>query len=158
MASFVFAVTAVETMLLYPNVFREVPESLVRAEEFMSVVAVGDVMRPLGGALLLTGLVAVVVSLWGRLARGWTIAAFLTVLFGLGVLSTMYQWPRATILYDERDQHTRAEIDRAATEFLIGQGFRIAFAALAALFAILAALRCYRERVLATAERPAVSV
>ncbi|WP_280344219.1 hypothetical protein [Nocardia abscessus] len=48
------------------------------------------------------------------------------------------------------DAHTLAEIERAATEFQIGQGLRIAAAAVTALCAVLAALACYRARALAT--------
>ncbi|MCC3333249.1 hypothetical protein [Nocardia abscessus] len=64
--------------------------------------------------------------------------------------SILYLWPRASILFDDRHAHTLAEIERAATEFQIGQGLRIAAAAVTALCAVLAALACYRARVLAT--------
>jgi hypothetical protein len=52
----------------------------------------------------------------------------------------------STILFDGRDEHTLAEIECAAAEFEVGQYFRIAAAGLAAVFAVLAALECYRAR------------
>lgn len=149
-ASFAFAATAAETMLLYPNIFRDIPESLALTEEFMSVVAVGDVMRPLGGALTLCALVACAVSVLARLGRGWLAASLVSLISGQFLLSILYLWPRASILFDDRDQHTLAEIERAATEFEIGQGFRIAAALATAVFAVAAALQCYRARIRAT--------
>ncbi|MBF6398741.1 hypothetical protein IU438_23430 [Nocardia cyriacigeorgica] len=150
-ASFAFATTAVETMLLYPNIFRDVPQSLAQTEEFMSVVAVGDVMRPMGGVLTLTALIACAVAVRYRLARGWMVASLVSLISGQFLLSVLYQWPRASILFDDRDQHTVAEIEQAATEFLVGQGFRILAAGVTAACAVVAALLCYRARVLATA-------
>ncbi|MBF6327110.1 hypothetical protein [Nocardia transvalensis] len=146
-AFFVFAVAVGETLLLYPNIFREIPDSLAMTEQFMSVVAVGDVLRPLGALLTVCGLAAVAVALWSRRSRGWTLAAFTSLLSGQMLLSILYLWPRATVLFDERGSHTVDEIRRAATEFQAGQVFRLIFAGLTALFAVLAALRCYRERV-----------
>ncbi|WP_067717688.1 hypothetical protein [Nocardia yamanashiensis] len=150
-ASFAFATTAAETMLLYPNIFKDIPDSLAQTQEFMSVVAVGDVMRPMGGALTLCALAAVIVALWYRIGRGWLAASLLSLISGQFLLSILYQWPRANILFDDRDKHTRAEIDRAANEFLVAQGFRIGAALLTAVFAVAAALVCYRARVLAKA-------
>ncbi|MEV0252356.1 hypothetical protein AB0H76_37610 [Nocardia sp. NPDC050712] len=150
-AAFAFATTAAETMLLYPNIFRDIPESLAQTEDFMSVVAVGDVMRPMGMVLTLCALAALGAALYFRRARGWVAASLVSLISGQFLLSILYQWPRASILFDDRDQHTLGEIESAATEFLIGQGFRIAAALATAVFAVAAALVCYRARVLAAA-------
>ncbi|MEU8899958.1 hypothetical protein [Nocardia sp. NPDC048505] len=150
-AAFAFATTAAETMLLYPNIFRDVPESLAQTEDFMSVVAVGDVMRPMGAVLTLCALVALATALVFRRARAWVAASLASLVSGQFLLSIWFQWPRASILFDDRDQHSLDEIERAATEFLIGQGFRVAAALATAVFAVAAALTCYRARVLATA-------
>lgn len=161
-ASFVFSATAAETWLLYPNIFRDIPESLEMTEEFMSVIAVGDVMRPLGAAMLVTGLVAAAVAVTTRIARrrlAYSLAALIT---GQFLLSMVYLWPRASILFDERGQHTLGEIEAAATQFQVGQYFRLAAAGLAAMFAVTAALECYRAHVLfgrdvAASQRPSVT-
>ncbi|MFI9510931.1 hypothetical protein [Nocardia sp. NPDC052566] len=148
-AGFAFAATVAETVLLYPNIFRDIPDSLELTQRFMSVVAVGDVMRPLGGALTLCALIALVAVLRYRIARGWLAASLAALISGQFLLSILYQWPRATVLFDERNSHTLDEIERAANEFLIGQGLRIAASALTAVFAIVAALVCYRAHILA---------
>ncbi|UAK36064.1 hypothetical protein K8O92_31670 [Nocardia asteroides] len=149
-ASFAFATTAAETLLLYPNIFRDVPESLELTEQFMSVVAVGDIMRPLGAVLTLCASVAGAVSLIYRIGRRWLGLSLVALLSGQFLLSILYLWPRASILFDDRHSHTLAEIERAATEFQVGHGLRTAAAAVTALCAVLAALACYRARVLAT--------
>ncbi|WP_330181890.1 hypothetical protein OHB26_37045 [Nocardia sp. NBC_01503] len=154
-ACFAFATTAAETMLLYPNIFHDIPDSLALTQQFMGTVAVGDIMRPLGGLLTLCALPAAYIAVRHRTARAWTASSLAFMITGQFLLSILYQWPRATILFDDRDQHTRAEIDRAATEFLIGQGFRIAAGLAAAILATAAALIWYRARVLADAGRPA---
>ncbi|MEU0875392.1 hypothetical protein [Nocardia brasiliensis] len=64
--------------------------------------------------------------------------------------------PRASILFDDRAGHTLDEIRRAATEFQVGQGLRILAAALTALFAVVAALVCYRARIRATVSASSV--
>lgn len=148
-ASFVFAATATETWLLYPNIFRDVPASLELTQEFMSVVAVGDVMRPLGAAMLGTALIAGAVAARYRIARWWLACSLAALVSGQFLLSVSYLWPRATILFDGRNEHTLAEIESAAAEFEVGQYFRIAAAGLAAVFAVLAALECYRARLTA---------
>ncbi|PXX62432.1 hypothetical protein DFR70_107300 [Nocardia tenerifensis] len=149
-AFFAFGAAVVETIMLYPNIFRDVPESLAETQHFMSAVAVGDVMRPLGGVLTLCALLAAIASVRYRVGVRSTVLSLISLVSGQFLLSVLYLWPRATILFDDRDKHTLAEIERAATEFQIGEGVRIAAAALTALFAVAAALACYRRRVLAT--------
>ncbi|NEW48769.1 hypothetical protein GV792_01700 [Nocardia cyriacigeorgica] len=148
-ASLVFAVTAAETIFLYPNMFRDIPESLALSEEFMTVVDIGAVMRPMGGVMTLCAMIAIVVALWARQARGW-ITASLVFLVGSQFLSILYQWPRASI-FGERDEHTLQEVEKAATEFLVGHGFRIAASLATAVLAIAAVFSIYRARVLAEA-------
>ncbi|QLY28263.1 hypothetical protein [Nocardia huaxiensis] len=143
-AFFVFSATVAETWLLYPNIFRDIPESLVLTEQFMSVIAVGDVMRPLGGVMTLSALIALAAALRYRIGRRWLGCSLAALLSGQFLLSILYLWPRASILFDDRAQHTADEIDRAATEFVTGQYLRIAAAGLAAGFAVLAALQCHR--------------
>lgn len=154
-ASFAFAAATTETILLYPNIFRDVPDSLALTEQFMSSVAVGDVMRPLGGILTLCAIIACIVSFRYRLGRNWLVASVVSLISGQFLLSILYLWPRATILFDDRSQHTLAEIERAATEFQIGEVVRIVASLATAVFATAATLACYRARVLTA--QPALS-
>ncbi|MGW0248501.1 hypothetical protein ACWDYH_17895 [Nocardia goodfellowii] len=148
-AFFVFSAAAAETVLLYPNILRDIPESLQMTQDFMSVIGVGDVMRPLGGLMMVSALIAAAASVRYRTARPWVAASVAAMLSGQFLLSVAYLWPRATILFDDRAKHTIDEIESAADEFVIGQYFRIAAAGLAALFAVIAARKIYRAKILA---------
>ncbi|MFC8044984.1 hypothetical protein [Nocardia sp. NPDC057353] len=152
-ASLAFAATLVETTLLYPNIFRDVPASLALSEEFMSAVAIGDVMRPLGAVLMFTALLALAAAVAYRVARRWVLLSLIPLLLGQAVLSMLYQWPRATMLYDDRARYSTAEIQRAADEFLLGHYARIGAALLTAALAVTALLACHRALVLAGARR-----
>ncbi|MEV2222110.1 hypothetical protein AB0E01_19825 [Nocardia vinacea] len=76
----------------------------------------------------------------------------ISLISGQFLLSILYLWPRATILFDERSRHSLAEIESAATEFQVGEWVRIAAALVTAAFAVAATLSCYRTRVLATVD------
>ncbi|MEV6658129.1 hypothetical protein [Nocardia fluminea] len=112
LATLVFCTMIAETVFLYPNYFHDIPASLIVADEFTAVVSVGGVMRPLGAALMLTGVVAVAVTLWARTSRIWTLASMLSLISGLFLLSALYLWPRWTILFDDRALHTVDELRR----------------------------------------------
>ncbi|MEU2120771.1 hypothetical protein [Nocardia niwae] len=64
-ACFAFGTTAVERLPSYPDI----PASLEVTERFISRVAVGDVMRPLGAVLTQCALIAGAVSLRYRIGR-----------------------------------------------------------------------------------------
>ncbi|RBO89375.1 hypothetical protein DFR74_10752 [Nocardia puris] len=155
-ASFVFSATIVETIMFYPNIFRDIPESLVLHDEFMSAIGIGDIMRPLGAVMTLCALIACAAAVRYRIARGWVVASLASLVAGQFLLSVLYQWPRASILFDDRDQYTVSELESAATEFLIGHGLRMVAALITAVCAVVAALACHRVLVLARAERALV--
>lgn len=148
LATLVFCTMLAETVFLYPNYFQDIPHSLVVGEEFTAAVSVGSVMRPLGAVLTLTAIVATAASLWSRTARAWTVASLVTLVSGLFLLSALYLWERWTILFDERDQHTVEELRRTVREIEVAHSVRIVLGALTAVFAVVAAVRTYRARLL----------
>ncbi|WP_067570637.1 hypothetical protein [Nocardia acidivorans] len=101
-ACFAFATTAADTMLLYPNIFHDIPDSLALTQQFMGTVAAGDIMRPLGGLLTLCALPAAYIAVRYRTARAWTAASPAFMITGQFLLSILYRWPRANVLFDDR--------------------------------------------------------
>ncbi|MFD3426917.1 hypothetical protein [Nocardia fluminea] len=150
LATLVFCTMIAETVFLYPNYFHDIPASLIVADEFTAVVSVGSVMRPLGAALMLTGVVAVAATLWARASRIWTLASMSSLVSGLFLLSALYLWPRWTILFDDRALHTVDELRRTADQIGVAHTVRVVLGALTAVFAVVAALRIYRDRILRT--------
>ncbi|UGT56124.1 hypothetical protein [Nocardia asteroides] len=152
LATFVFCTMVAETIFLYPNYFHDIPHSLVVGEEFTVAVSVGEVMRPLGMVLTLSAVVATAASLWSRTARAWIAASLAAFVPGMFLLSPLYLWERWTILFDDRDRHTLEELERTVREIEIAHSIRILTGALTAVFAVIAALRTYRRRILLDAE------
>jgi hypothetical protein len=94
MATFAFGSLLVETLLLYPNIFADVPTSLTKALEFMSASTPNDVLPPLGAATLATVAAAVLLTLRHRAVRLWTIGAALSMALGEFLFSAVWFWPR----------------------------------------------------------------
>ncbi|MEU8900425.1 hypothetical protein [Nocardia sp. NPDC048505] len=158
LATLVFCTMIAETVFLYPNYFHDIPHSLIVADEFTAAVSVGSVMRPLGAVLTLSAVVATAASLWARTARAWTLASLAALVSGLFLLSALYLWERWTILFDDRDRYTVEELHRTVQEIEVAHSIRIILGALTALFAVVAALRIYRTRLLRGAPFEAASV
>ncbi|MFB8003277.1 hypothetical protein [Nocardia sp. NPDC056000] len=153
LATLVFCTMIAETVFLYPNYFHDIPKSLIVADEFTAVVSVGSVMRPLGAVLTLSAVVATAASLWSRTARAWTLASLAALVSGLFLLSALYLSERWTILFDDRDRYTVEELNRTVREIEVAHSVRVALGALTALFAVIAALRTYRSRLLRNIEQ-----
>jgi hypothetical protein len=153
LATLVFCTMIAETVFLYPNYFHDIPDSLIVADEFTAMVSVGSVMRPLGAVLTLSAVVATAASLWSRTARVWMLASLAALVSGLFLLSALYLWERWTILFDERDRYTVEELNRTVREIEVAHSIRITLGALTALFAVMAALRTYRTRLLRSVEQ-----
>jgi hypothetical protein len=151
MATFAFGMLMVETLLLYPNIFADVPRSLVGAMDFLAVTAPGNVMPPLGMATIITAIAAVALTLGRRAVWPWMLGAALTLLLGEYLFSAVWAWPRNTIMFTEGPAvHDAAYLQQVAAEFQAGHWVRVAAGAAVSLLAFAGMLRMQRE---AAAER-----
>ena len=147
-ATFGFGALVVETALLYPNVFADVPASLDRAIAFLSVTAPNDVLPPLGAATIGTAAAAVALTLRRRTIRPWTIGAALTLVLGELLFSAVWFWPRNTIMFVEGSAvHDAVYLQQVAAEFQAGHWVRVAMGAATAGLAFVAMLRTHRRSV-----------
>ncbi|MGV0578489.1 DUF1772 domain-containing protein [Mycolicibacterium elephantis] len=152
-ATFAFGTLLSETLLLYPNIFADVPDSLALTMEFMAVSAPGDVLPPLGAASLLTGVAAVALTIRRAAVRWWEIAAVVSLLFGQFIFSAAFFWPRNQIMFTEGSAvHDAAYLQQVAAEFQAGHWVRVGAGALAATLAFVAMLRMHREAIAASGE------
>ncbi|ODQ87771.1 hypothetical protein BHQ18_22190 [Mycolicibacterium flavescens] len=152
-ATFVFGTLLSETLLLYPNIFADVPDSLALTMEFMAVIAPGDVLPPLGAASLLTGVAAVALTVRRAAVRWWEIAAVASLLFGQFIFSAAFFWPRNQIMFVEGAAvHDPAYLQQVAAEFQTGHWVRVGAGAVAATLAFVAMLRMHREAIAASRE------
>ncbi|MFD3508889.1 hypothetical protein [Nocardia sp. NPDC058666] len=118
-----------------------------------SLVIVSGVMRPLGMFVTLSAVLAVAVSLWTRRARGWLLASIVPYISGMFLLSMLYLWPRWPILFDDRALYTVDELHSTVQEIWVAHAVRVACGLLTAIFAVIAALRIYRDRILLQVEQ-----
>lgn len=153
-ATFAFGTLLSETLLLYPNIFADVPDSLALTTEFMAVSAPGDVLPPLGAASLLTGIAAVALTARQAAVRWWEIAAVVSLLFGQFLFSAIFFWPRNRIMFTEgAAMHDAAYLQQIAAEFQAGHWVRVAAGALAATLAFVAMLRMHRRAITVSGEQ-----
>ena len=78
--AFAFILTYVWVMMvLYPNIFHEVPHSLETAMEFMAVRGPGDFFPPLGMLSWLTGIGCLVLNWRVKSARYWILGSLIII-------------------------------------------------------------------------------
>ncbi|MFB9903134.1 DUF1772 domain-containing protein [Allokutzneria oryzae] len=143
-----FGGIAVETIVIYPNVFHDVPASLAESVEFFTVTGPADFFPPMG---LVTAIAAAatVVLLWRvRQARWWVTASLGTLATGEWLFSMLYFWPRNDIMFEEGIAvHTAEFLRQTANEFETGHWFRLGMSAVTATLAFIGFLRYHRGRV-----------
>ncbi|WP_216211255.1 anthrone oxygenase family protein [Amycolatopsis aidingensis] len=144
-----FGGIAVETIIIYPNVFHNVPDSLAGAMEFFAVTGPADFFPPMG-AVTVVAAVATVVLLWRvRRARPLACASLAALVLGEFLFSVLFFWPRNDIMFEEGLAVHSAEVLRqAAFEFETGHWVRLAMSAVTATLAFAAFLRFHTERAL----------
>lgn len=144
-----FGAIVLETLMIYPNVFADPPESLELAMDFLSVSGPSDFFPPLGFATWVFGAGALVLS-WPVKASRWWIAFSLLMIVCEGVASMLYFWPRNEVMFVEgAGVHSAEYLEQVAHEFETWHWrSRMGFNALAAIGAFVGFLRLYRHRLL----------
>jgi hypothetical protein len=143
-----FGGIAVETIVIYPNVFHDVPASLGASVEFFAVTGPADFFPPMGAVTVLAAVVSLLL-LWRVPAARWRVAASLaSLLLGEFLFSAVYFWPRNDIMFEEGAAvHSAEFLRRTAFEFETGHWFRLGMSAVTALLAFTGFQRFYRYRV-----------
>jgi hypothetical protein len=140
---------ALETFMIYPNVFADPPASLELAMDFMIVSAPNDFFPPFGFLSGVLGAGALVLC-WRVEAARWWILFSLAMIVCEGVASILYFWPRNEIMFVEGSEvHSAEYLKQVAREFETWHWrSRMGFNALAAVSAFVGFLRFYRHRLL----------
>ncbi|QDB79917.1 hypothetical protein FHE66_02240 [Georgenia sp. 311] len=142
-----------ETLMVYPNVFADPPDSLALTMDFLSVTGPSDFFPPFGMATWAFGAAALVTTWRQRDARGW-VALSLAMVVCEGIASVLFFWPRNEILFVEGTAvHSADYLVQVAREFETWHwASRMVFNATAALAAFVAFLRVHRAWVLRRAD------
>ncbi len=143
-----------DTLVLYPDIFHDVPRSLETAMEFMVVRGPGDFFPTLGLLSWLTGIGALILSWRVRSARYWILGS-LIVMVCQGLVSMAFFWPRNTIMFEEGVAvHSVAYLQQTAQEFQTGHWFRVAFNAAASALSFVGFLKFYHHKIKSEDARP----
>lgn len=133
-----------ETIIIYPNVFHDVPASLATSMEFMVAAGPADFFPPMGALTVLAAVVALLVL---RPARKWVSASLISLLVGEFLFSAVYFWPRNDVMFEEGAAVHSAEVLRqTAWEFETGHWVRLAMSLLTAVLAFAAFVRYQEHR------------
>lgn len=127
-----------QTFVMYPNIFRNPPETLILSMDFFKAVAPGDFFPPFGATLVVTGLVCLVLSFRHKKPFYYFLASVLLLFGGDGILSVLYFWPRNTILFVEGlEKHSAETLQHVAVEFYRAHYLRLLTSTLASLAAMI---------------------
>jgi hypothetical protein len=139
-----------ETFMIYPNIFRNPPESLELSMEFMAVAAPNDFFPPLGFLSWVTGAASLLLGWRVKSARYWILASLVMIECD-GLFSMAFFWPRNAIMFIEGTAVHSAEVLRqTAAEFQALHWSRLTFNALGAVAIFVGFLRFYRHRLIST--------
>lgn len=143
-----FGSIVMETFMIYPNIFQDVPASFATALEFMSVRAPNDFFPPLGFLSWVTGLASLILAWNVKDARYWVLGSLLMIV-GEGLASMAFFWPRNTIMFIEGPAvHSAAFLQQTAQEFQTLHWLRVGFNALGSALIFTGFLRFYRHTLL----------
>ncbi|WRP05570.1 hypothetical protein U9J35_16855 [Rossellomorea aquimaris] len=122
------------TFMVYPNIFHNVPETLESSMEWMEVASPHTYFPPLGFVSILTGVLAAILGWKVKPARKWIILSLLAIIFE-GAASILFEWPRNEIMFIEgANVHSVEFLKQTVREFKIVHSFRVACNVFGSLF------------------------
>ncbi|MBN3554704.1 hypothetical protein JYA63_10535 [Fictibacillus nanhaiensis] len=135
----------VNTFLLYPNIFYDVPKSLKTAMEFMEVASPHTYFPPIGMASISTGILALILGWKVKSARVWIFWSMLMIVIE-GAISIVFEWPRNEIMFLEgTDVHSIAFLKETAKEFVIIHSIRVGTNILGSILIFIGFMKYYKN-------------
>jgi Domain of unknown function (DUF1772) len=136
-----------ETLILYPDIFHDVPRSLETAMAFMVVRGPHDFFPPVGILAMLTGIGSLILGRRVKSARYLILGSVIIIFVGEFLFSMAFFWPRNTIMSEGTAVHSVAYLKQTAQEFQTGHWLRLAMSAAAAALSFMGFLKFYRYRI-----------
>jgi len=126
-----------ETIMLYPNIFYNVPDSLPAAMMFLKKVGPGDFFPKLGGVVLLVSITTILVNFSNKFVFKRLLLSFILLFVFEFLFSIFYFWPRNQIMFSEGSIiHSKDILSKTAHEFLIGHFVRLLIALITSLLVL----------------------
>ncbi len=136
-----------ETLILYPDIFHDVPRSLETAMSFMAIRGPSDFFPPVGVFAMFTGIAFLILGWRVKSARYWILGSVSVVFVGEFLFSMVFFWPRNTIMSEGTAVHSVAYLKQTAQEFQTGHWLRVAMSAAASVLSLMGFLKFYRHRI-----------
>jgi hypothetical protein len=141
-----FGANLFETLIIYPNIFHDVPRSLETAMAFMLVTGPGDFFPRVGMLATFTGIGSLILGWRVKSTRYWILGSVLVILVGEFLFSVAFFWPRNTIMFEEGTAvHSVAYLKQTAQEFQRGHWLRLATTAASPALSFVGLLKFYRN-------------
>ncbi|MGD6963388.1 hypothetical protein ACQCVB_14355 [Fictibacillus phosphorivorans] len=135
----------VNTFLLYPNIFYDVPKSLETAMEFMEVASPHTYFPPIGMASIITGILALILGWKVKSARVWIFCSMLMIVIE-GAISIVFEWPRNEIMFLEGTEvHSIAFLKETAKEFVLIHSIRVGTNILGSILIFIGFMKYYKN-------------
>ncbi|MCK6208674.1 hypothetical protein [Bacillus infantis] len=132
------------TFMVYPNIFHNVPFSLEQSMDWMAVASPHTYFPPLGFVSILTGVLAGIFVWKVKSARKWVLLSLLAIILE-GAASILFEWPRNEIMFIEgADLHSIEFLKQTVKEFKIVHWFRVICNIFGSLFIFIGFIRLDR--------------
>jgi uncharacterized membrane protein len=143
-----FGAIVFETLIIYPNIFHDIPRSFETAIAFMVVKGPHDFFPPVGMGILILGILTTLLGWHVKAARYWILGSVIIIIVGEFLFSMFFFWPRNTIMFVEGTAvHSVAYLKQTAQEFQTGHWLRLAMSAAASILSFIGFLKFYRHRI-----------
>ncbi|WP_099157677.1 hypothetical protein [Virgibacillus ndiopensis] len=134
-----------DTFMVYPNIFQNIPESFEVSLDFMAVASPHTYFPPLGLSSIVTGILASILAWKAKHARYWNLLS-MGMIFLEGVTSMIFEWPRNEIMFIEgKAVHSIEFLKQTAKEFLVVHGFRVAFNIIGSILMFIGFIKYYKH-------------
>ena len=138
----------IENILLYPNVFHDIPHSLEITSEFLQVTNPGSYFPILGMSVIVVGITTSILTWRMKSIRYWILSSVIVFILGNFIFSVIYAWPRNEILFVEGAAvHSIAYLQQISHEFILGNWVRVVTSVVTAVLAFAGWMKFYRNKI-----------
>jgi hypothetical protein len=129
----VFGGVVCETVIVYPNVFHHVPDSLAIARKFAVVAGPGTYFPPLGMVTMITGLVSLFFTWSNQPVRKYLIISLGLFFLGEFIFSMLFFWPKNDIMFGkDAELQSAGYLQKIAAQFRAGHWIRVLISGISA--------------------------
>lgn len=137
-----FGAVVFNTIVLYPNFFRDVPYSLELTMEFLKARGPNNFFPPFGSAVIILNAIALFLWWKNKIIRNLLASSILLLIIFEFLFSVLYFWELNTILFIEgRTKHSIEYLEKISFNFQLWHWIRFCTTGIAAILSIFTLIR-----------------